>query len=1010
MRVNRLALELGIARRERDPLEEFDRRPCASTISVISKRLQTPEMVRRAVEGDDGSPYLLGSVTKRHMTKELYLVALAKSGLGLQYVSSDVIDPEMCEVAVERDAGALRYVPEGMRTVEMCESALERDPLLLSCVPAKILRGKQGRRLIELACSADGLAVGCVPEELVDESLARTAILSMQDERPNERSLQPGSPSVRPPSRYEWPICKLPKRLLSEELVRLSWSKWPDSLWSLQREDVPAPLLGAYDEIQERRDREYLEREEQRSAPDPRARAELFEAAPCPARGATKKCATAVAELAVAHPGSLSLLASDDPTEEDPKRRTLYYVSDVHVEHQVWHPGMTMADFREAIGGRVAEMLAESGADISNGHGSVMLVGGDVADGVDAARVFYEELASRYRGTVVAVLGNHELWNGAREGAGTAAPDETIGAYSEMFSEVAPGDPKRNRFPNNPRLLENSLLLLHRGNRWVEVSERQLLEADAGDLEELVRDSTLAILGGCGFSGLDPRYNASSGLYLDALGPEEDAKRSRRFLAVHERLRACAAGERLVVLTHTPVRDWMPGGPVHGWTYVNGHTHANGTDRVDPETALLFDAQVGYQPRPWLLGRIVAPGTYDPLATLPDGIHPIGLDAYRSFNWARGINASVCYRGQILALKRGGIYMFLLDGGQTRLLEGGRVRRLPHDVGYYYEEMPRYAALVREAFRPYRKAQERLAEEVRAFGGLGTVHGCIVDVDWWRHLYLDPFDGSVTPYYAESTVCQIQFPSVRAMLEKSSLCPATVYKAGRVVPLIELYDAAAGAGRLPLLGDGGAVGALAVPPREVLDPEMYDPSKVMRSVQYVLDQGVIRVWNDDVLGLGNKAPYLPAPGALAAGAEVGDAAEVVRRWWAEKLAPADIGVLRYMGHDRPVTLSCSCCGTTWETTSEEMARKTPKCPTCSGAKRPAKARKLTPEERRAAKAEAFAAKVLERSGGALVVDVGSYSTSTAKVAATCSACGHRWSTRSDHLLSRHWCPECGAGK
>ena len=77
-----------------------------------------------------------------------------------------------------------------------------------------------------------------------------------------------------------------------------------------------------------------------------------------------------------------------------------------------------------------------------------------------------------------------------------------------------------------------------------------------------------------------------------------------------------------------------------------------------------------------------------------------------------------------------------------------------------------------------------------------------------------------------------------------------------------------------------------------------------------------------------------------------------------------------MGHDRPVALSCSRCGTTWETTSEEMARKTPKCPTCSGAKKPAKAKKLTPKERRAAKAEAFAAKVLERSCGALVVDVG----------------------------------------
>lgn len=40
-----------------------------------------------------------------------------------------------------------------------------------------------------------------------------------------------------------------------------------------------------------------------------------------------------------------------------------------------------------------------------------------------------------------------------------------------------------------------------------------------------------------------------------------------------------------------------------------------------------------------------------------------------------------------------------------------------------------YAVVKARAGWPYRKAQERLAEEVRAFGGLGTVHGCIVDVD-----------------------------------------------------------------------------------------------------------------------------------------------------------------------------------------------------------------------------------------------------------------------------------------
>ena len=40
---------------------------------------------------------------------------------------------------------------------------------------------------------------------------------------------------------------------------------------------------------------------------------------------------------------------------------------------------------------------------------------------------------------------------------------------------------------------------------------------------------------------------------------------------------------------------------------------------------------------------------------------------------------------------------------------------------------------------------------------------------------------------------------------------------------------------------------IAIVPRWVLGTEMYAPSRIMKSVQYIWSQNVIRVWNEDVL-------------------------------------------------------------------------------------------------------------------------------------------------------------------
>lgn len=36
-------------------------------------------------------------------------------------------------------------------------------------------------------------------------------------------------------------------------------------------------------------------------------------------------------------------------------------------------------------------------------------------------------------------------------------------------------------------------------------------------------------------------------------------------------------------------------------------------------------------------------------------------------------------------------------------------------------------------------------------------------------------------------------------------------------------------------------------PQLVLETDMYNPSRIMKSIQYIFDNNVIRIWNDDIL-------------------------------------------------------------------------------------------------------------------------------------------------------------------
>lgn len=136
------------------------------------------------------------------------------------------------------------------------------------------------------------------------------------------------------------------------------------------------------------------------------------------------------------------------------------------------------------------------------------------------------------------------------------------------------------------------------------------------------------------------------------------------------------------------------------------------------------------------------------------------------------------------------------------------------------------------------------------------VHGCIVNIDMYNHLYLNPFDGKLTPYYATDMEHKIVYPNMQYLLKMSPNPPLLLNgisfeerygKEHTSEEALRRYEAAVRGSQLPILSKDTC--GLAVIPQVVLDKSMYKPSKVMRAIQYLFDSDVIRIWNDAVLDI-----------------------------------------------------------------------------------------------------------------------------------------------------------------
>lgn len=506
-------------------------------------------------------------------------------------------------------------------------------------------------------------------------------------------------------------------------------------------------------------------------------------------------------------------------SSNDENNLIIHYVTDIHLEQKIVdHFGRSSVTKRE-IQDFVSRYVRNAFEKYYSADG-IFLFGGDVANNISLVRLFFEE-AIKYinQEKTIAILGNHELWNTPHGGL-----DKSVEQYRRMFYEL------------DITLAQNDLVLLV-DDELRYVPEEDLQNMPDEELKETCLKSPLILLGGLGFSGYNKSFNASDGLYCSALVTvEEDLEQTNRFRKLYEKVRRCLSGDRVIVFTHTPVDNWYGKEDYEpNWIYVNGHTHSNrlvANDRI----RVYSDNQIGYRGNHLGFHCFMISGEYDIFRHLSDGVYRISGKQYRDFYNSRGSPIQYNGDGKLYALKRSGVYCFVSERkGRLRLMDGGSPISTDLSIGYIYANLGQYFQMMIDGYKPFRDRLELISEFVRSFGGTGFVHGCIVDIDFYNHIFLDPFDGRITPYYATDKCNKYVFKTIGGLIKNE-------------VPYLypKYLEISATGKNLPAVVQDSDVTPEIDVPVLVGGTSVYRLSKTVRGFQYMSDMKIVRQWNDSI--------------------------------------------------------------------------------------------------------------------------------------------------------------------
>lgn len=492
------------------------------------------------------------------------------------------------------------------------------------------------------------------------------------------------------------------------------------------------------------------------------------------------------------------------------------YISDLHLMHRIKNAGCkSKEDVVFTLQKIIDGILVESA--------NLTLIGGDVSSEFLIFELFVKMLrksAGLRRQNFVFILGNHELWNFPR-----MSMDEIVDKYRTVLKE------------NGMYLLHNDLFYRNESDDMGVITYDELIQSDNQAILEKLRCTRLVILGSLGFSGYNEEFNANDGVYRATVDRNAEIQESKKFEQLYDRLTNVLTTKNTVILTHTPKEDWCADANYHDdFVYISGHTHRN-IFFDDGVKRIYADNQIGYRNENPQLKSFLMNQEYDYFGDYEDGIYEITSQEYQDFS--RGKNISMTFNRKVnilYMLKKNGYYCFIhkTKTGSLSMLNGGALKKLDvKDVNYYYDNMDSMIAFIETPLKKYTAYQESIADAIRKIGGSGWIHGCIIDIDYYNHVYVNPVDMTVRSYWASDIINKLVYPTVSALLKNE--CP-------------ELY-----ANYLKLI-EGEKSNPLAVKqtknevallPQEYLETDIYKVSREIKKMQK-LNSNVLTTWYNSV--------------------------------------------------------------------------------------------------------------------------------------------------------------------
>ncbi|MDE6285021.1 MAG: metallophosphoesterase, partial [Bacilli bacterium] len=295
------------------------------------------------------------------------------------------------------------------------------------------------------------------------------------------------------------------------------------------------------------------------------------------------------------------------------------------------------------------------------------------------------------------------------------------------------------------------------------------------------------IIGGIGFAKFNEQYNATNLLTtLPPMSREEEVKESEKFCSFYKYVvtESKEKLQHLIVLSHYPLKDWLDEEYTSICTYFTGHSHHN--DSIHSERVNVYaDNQIGYKRKSIQFKSCYLGAIYNPFIDFEDGYHEITTKQYIHFlnycgdriQGTRLVDIQLSNAGaKFYMVKQSGFYGFFVINNKTgtKICAGGRIKNISpiKDIRYFYECFKSVLLQYVNMLLPYRKVQEQISLEIKQLGFSGEIHGCIVDIDFFHHIMLNPIDGKVTLYYSPffgSVQSYESFYALLSHIEKESI-------------------------------------------------------------------------------------------------------------------------------------------------------------------------------------------------------------------------------------------------